>query len=444
MPGRPDFAIPRGSDPTALTRELLHAHDSFLDRGLVSDRVRFEVAESWQRSLSAGYDPERDLPGLTLDEATVRELRSEHRLAAVMPIIRQLLIDSATESGLLVAVSDEVGRLLWVEGSSALRTRAEGMHFVPGADWEETSAGTNAPGMALRLDKTVQLLGPEHLARSVLPWSCTATPIHDPDTGQLLGVLDLTGGPEGASAASLGLVKATAAAAEAELRIESLRAQVRGKSPRTPRRPSATSKKTETESPVAVPGLSVLGQRVGLLDDGAAARELTMRHSELLLLLAENPAGWTAAKLALGLNESESSEVTIRAEISRLRNVVKPLQLGSRPYRLKTELRTDVAHLRETLAAGDLDAAVRLYRGPVLPDSTAPLITQLREDLHELLRSQVVATGDADLMLRFADAPHSHDDLDLWMRISDVIAPGAPRYVQVMERVARLDAELAS
>ena len=113
-----------------------------------------------------------------------------------MPVIRRLLVESAADAGLLVAVSDAVGQLLWVEGSPSMRSRAEAMHFVPGADWSEISAGTNAPGTSLALDRPVQIFGAEHLARQVAPWSCSAAPIHDPDTGAVLGVLDLTGGAE--------------------------------------------------------------------------------------------------------------------------------------------------------------------------------------------------------------------------------------------------------
>jgi transcriptional regulator of acetoin/glycerol metabolism len=99
-----------------------------------------------------------------LDDARLAEIRSSHPLASVMPVIRRLLVDSAAEAGLLVAVSDAAGRLLWVEGSPDLRSRAEAMNFLPGADWSEGVAGTNAPGTALALDLPVQFLGPEHLS----------------------------------------------------------------------------------------------------------------------------------------------------------------------------------------------------------------------------------------------------------------------------------------
>ena len=78
------------------------------------------------------------------------------------------------------------------------------MNFVPGADWSERGAGTNAPGTALALDRELQIRGSEHFSRVVQPWSCTAVPVHDPATGALLGAIDLTGGIAGGVVADAG------------------------------------------------------------------------------------------------------------------------------------------------------------------------------------------------------------------------------------------------
>jgi hypothetical protein len=77
-----------------------------------------------------------------------------------------------------------------IDGARPSCRKAEAMNFVPGADWSERGAGTNAPGTAL--DRELQIRGSEHFSRIVPPWSCTATPVHDPDTG----AIDLTGGPQ--------------------------------------------------------------------------------------------------------------------------------------------------------------------------------------------------------------------------------------------------------
>ena len=51
-----------------------------------------------------------------------------------------------------MAVGDAEGKLLWVSGPRDVMRRAERIHFVEGSVWDEGSAGTNAPGMALHLD----------------------------------------------------------------------------------------------------------------------------------------------------------------------------------------------------------------------------------------------------------------------------------------------------
>ncbi|MGI9083791.1 MAG: GAF domain-containing protein [Aeromicrobium sp.] len=421
-----DVAIPPGADPAQLTRHLYRAHDEFVSSGRADPALRPLVLDSWQRSLDGGMDPEHSLAAIRLDEDALAEIRASHPLATGMPIIRRLLVESAGEAGLVVAVSDAAGQLLWVEGSHSLRSRAEGMHFMPGADWTEASAGTNAPGTALALDRPVQIFGPEHLARPVTPWSCSAAPIHDPDTGAVLGVLDLTGGPEVATVQSLSLVRATVAAVEAELRIERL----------NPRAPS-----TFTTGEWSMPSLDVLGGHGAVLNCGSTTSRLSLRHSELLLLIALAPDGLTSAELAIGLSEDEQAHVTIRAELSRLRSVIGPLELASRPYRLRNAVQTDVALVRDHLTAGRLRRAVATYRGPVLPASVAPAVEQLRDHLHMHVRSALLAGGDADALLSFADTDHGRDDVETWERALYVLPVSSPRYAQVAAHVERLEAE---
>lgn len=422
-----DLAMPPGADPAALSRYLSLAHDAFVSTGRGDPALRRLVLESWQRSVDTGLDPEQALAAIRLDDDALADIRDSHPLAPGMPVIRRLLVESAADAGLLVAVSDAAGQLLWVEGDASLRARAEGMHFLPGADWSEASVGTNAPGTALALDRPVQIFGPEHLARQVTPWSCSAAPIHDPDTGAILGVLDLTGGDEVVTPQSLTLVRATVAAVEAELRIERL------------------SPPREAHVQVggwAAPTLDVLGGHGATLRHGATTTRLSLRHSELLLLLTESDDGMTTAELGVALSEDDHAQVTIRAELSRLRGVLGPIELGSRPYRVSSRVETDLGGVRDDLAAGRLRRAVARYRGPVLPASTAPGVERLREELHMHVRSCLLASDDADALLSFADTGHGRDDFEIWSRVLAILPPGSPRYAQVEAHVEALDREL--
>jgi transcriptional regulator of acetoin/glycerol metabolism len=423
--GTHDHALPPGADLTALTRYLHRAHDQFVESGIADPAIRPVVRDSWLRSLGDGWNPESSLAPVRLDDAALAEIRAAHPLSTAMPVIRRLLVDSATEAGLLVAVSDAAGQLLWVEGAHDLRSRAEGMNFVSGADWSEASAGTNAPGTALALGRPIQILGAEHLSRPVTPWSCSAAPIRDPDTGAVLGVLDLTGGPEVASVQSLSLVRATVAAVEAELRLA----------------------RVQPFSGVAVTGwssprLDVLGVHTAVFRSQQATTRLSLRHSELLLLIALADDGLTAGELGVALNEADHASVTVRAELSRLRTALAPVTLSSRPYRLDQPIQTDIRDVRDHIRAGQLRAAVAAYRGPVLPASTAPAIATLRNDLHLDLRSALLASTDADALLSFADTDYGRDDFDVWRRALHVLPASSPRFEQVAAHAEELEAEL--
>lgn len=64
---------------------------------------------------------------------------------------------------------------------------------------------------------------------------------------------------------------------------------------------------------------------------GGPPIELSVRHSELLLLLATHPSGLSADRMAVLLHEYEVAAVTIRAELNRLRRILGPETIGSRP-----------------------------------------------------------------------------------------------------------------
>lgn len=425
MAGSDAPAMQPGDDPLQHGRTLEQLHDTFVSTGTIGPALRPLVSDSWQRSMSSGIDPERSLARLGLDDEGVQEARTSHPLAVVMPVIRRLLVDEAAEAGLLVAVSDAAGRLLWVEGDSTLRSRAEAMHFLPGADWSESSAGTNAPGTALALGRPVQIFGPEHLLRPVTPWSCSAAPIREPDTGAVLGVLDLTGGPEVAAPTALALVRATVAAVEAELRLHRLLGTAAG--------PALQHG--------IHPRLEVLGRRSAHLAYRGTSADLSLRHSEIVLLLALRPDGLTGAELAVELSDDDQSLVTVRAELSRLRAQLAPVNLGSKPYRLP-RVTTDVAEVSADLDGARLRAAIARYRGPVLPTSRAPGVARIRDDLHRRLRGRLLAGTDPDALLAFADTPFGRDDLAVWSRALAVLPPSSPRRPEVIAHLRALDLAL--
>lgn len=408
-------------DPSAVRA----AYESFLGTGEPPADVDPLVADSWRRSLRSGVDPDTPHAAVPLGCDLLADYRERHALASVMPVVRELVVEAAADDGLVVAVSDETGRLLWVEGNRRLRGTVERVGFVEGAVWREESIGTNAPGTALATRRAVQVIGAEHYSRPVQELSCAAAPIRDLATGRVLGVLDVTGGREAASNVVLSLVRATVATVERELAARA-----------ASRAGSAVGDAATSSVP---PDLVVLGRPTLRATHGV--RPLSLRHAEILLLLAAHPHGLGADELAVLLHLGELSDVTVRAEVSRLRRIVGPLLADSRPYRLAHPLRTDADDVRSALRAGDVRSAVARY-APLLPRSEAPGVERLRTELSAEVRAAVLASHDLEALDAWVRGADGADDHAAWTHLLAVAAPGSPQAVRAGAHVTLLDADL--
>ena len=425
-------------DPRNRQREMHRAHEAFLTLGPGLDpkrgSVRPIVLESWQRALSLGVDPDRALAPVDLQTHELERLRESHPLNSVIHVIRRLLSEDAEDSGHLMAITDATGVLLWVEGAHALRSKAEAMNFVEGARWSEDCAGTNAPGTALALDRPVQVFAAEHFSRIVQPWTCSAAPIHDPVTGELLGIVDLTGGHQIGSPHARALVQATVAAAESELRLLALA----GREPIAAKTGSRSSRRRSGARSSS--RMEVLGRDDAVLSGPAGTIRLSQRHAELMLLIMTHPAGLSVEQLSSHLSESESAPVTIRAEMSRLRQHLGEGFISSRPYRIAVDLTSDFEDVRSLLRRGSLRRALAAYPGPVLPGSTSPGIVEIREDLRAELRQALLQTSHVDLVFGYAQTPDGWDDVELWERCLALLPRMSSRRTTVVARLQRLDA----
>ncbi|WP_028569280.1 GAF domain-containing protein [Salinispora tropica] len=409
----PWLALEIGVDPAERIAQVGAAHTAFLT-GATPRRVREVVRRSWERSMS--LDPESS-PPVDLVDDTLERYRAGHPLAPVLPIFRDLLGGIAQDGAHLMAVCDTYGRLLWVEGHPGVLRRAEQMNFVPGARWDETHAGTNAPGTALAVDHSVQIFATEHFSRRVQRWTCAAAPIHDPATGRILGAVDITGGDHLATPQSLALVRATARAAEAFL---------------------AGLAQVEPD----VVQVAALGRDEAQLRVGGRRIRLGRRHSELLVLLVDHPEGSTGEQLALDLyGEGRLHPVTLRAELSRLRRALGPELLDSRPYRLRCRVDADFRTVTDRLERGDPAGGIDAYSGSLLPGSEAPGVVRLRRLVDGQLRAAVLAAADPALLVSWTATPAGTDDLAAWEALARALPPGAPRRPLALARARQLARE---
>jgi hypothetical protein len=398
--------------------------------------VRADVAESWLRSAAAGVLADAVDAPITLPEDALRDHRAAHPLASVFPLLDDVLGRAARECDAIMAVSDASGQLLWVCGTPTVLRRAEAIGFVEGSNWDERLAGTNAPGMALRLDQSVHVIGAEHFRRSVHRWSCAATPIHDPTDHSLLGVLDITGADDVVIPQTMAMVRAAARMAESELAREVLN-----------RHAGSGGAVDAGRAAGLVVRVEALGRSAALLtvDDGRGRRRtirLSPRHSEMLLLLASAPRGLSGDELAVLLYEEDSSASTLRVELGRLRAILGDDLLASRPYRLVADVGADWLGVEAMLAIGDVAAAVRAYRGPLLPQSRAPGVVRLRDGVEASLRQAVLDSREPDLMSTWTRSEWGADDYDMWQAQLEALSPRSPLRSLVIGQLGRLDREL--
>ena len=310
---------------------------------------------------------------------------------------------------------------------------ADHMNFTEGTLWSEPGAGTNAIGTAIAADHAVQVFGPEHFNEVVQRWTCSAAPIHDPDTGELLGVIDLTGDFSTVQPHSLAVATATAQAVEAWLRLEMqehdlrLRARygnrvavaprlARAGHPQRPpdhRRPgqlgepragwrsrpaaarltlpsgahgdrrvgrtgarscSSSAPRSAAARPATRPlvRLQLLGRERALLEVNGASTELRPRLGEILALLCAHPEGRSADALCADLHGDEGRAASVRVEVSRLRKLLGPW-IDTDRYRLTCDVETDVRRVEGLLRAGRGRARrPRSTRGRCCPAREAP------------------------------------------------------------------------
>ena len=381
MPRNPWLAIDAATSPALRAREVRREWEQFVSDGRVNG-VRAPVADSWQRSLDAGVDPSGTRPApVAVDRDEACERWSGHPLGQAAPLIRECLTSIADESDHLIVVSDAAGVLLQLEGNAGVRSRAaDSMNFTEGALWSEEGAGTNAVGTALAADHAVQIFATEHFNEVVQAWTCSAAPVHDPETGALLGVIDLTGLEKDVHPHSLAVSMITARAVEGHLlhrlreRDDLLRARYAGR----------MASGADRRALVSSSGRLVADDARGWLR--GTPLELPPDGGELILpwgvhAVAE-PVGHGEAFIVRELGRSREPSRAARDELSMLvdeRAALRRLATAAANDVSPAEIFTAVAREIAPLLGVD-DAAVLRFES----HRTATVVAGLGEWVHEL------------------------------------------------------------
>lgn len=159
----------------------------------------------------------------------------------------------------------------------------------------------------------------------------------------------------------------------------------------------------------------------------------TQRQADILALLAANRQGLSGDELLLLLYGDDGHPSTMKAALSKLRRVVP---IGAQPYRVDEDVSADFLELRQALLDGRIDAALTMYRGPLLPRSRAPGVEELRTVLEHELRQAVLARGDGGQVFDLAE--RLRDDLEVWEEAVARLSSDDPRRALASGRVLRI------
>ncbi|WP_157429917.1 helix-turn-helix domain-containing protein [Actinomadura oligospora] len=423
------------------------------------------------------------------DPRTVARARAAHPLGPHLDTLRAVL-DPAEN---LVVVTDATGLVLWRDGTSAALREADRVGLSEGACWSEEAVGTNGVGTSLATGRPQVVSSTEHLALVLHPWSEAGAPVIDPDTGGVVGCVAAGTVARRLHPAVPSLVTAAARLAEARLELAVVRRDEELRE-RYGRHAGARGILVTSTGRVLAGGPAAWrGRRLGLplpddlliLPDGrrafaeplgevfllcprptgvpagfagvqrgsqpsltlsllGAARPyarldarrlpLSLRHAEILALLAMHPGGLSGDRLSACLyGDGEGSPVTVRAEIHRLRDRLGGM-VRAKPYRIGCEVEADFLVVRRLLDEGDVATAARLFQGELLPSSDSPAIRAERDEITGRIRRQLLDRDDAEALWRFARTDAGRADLEVHERLVEILPADDPRRITAAAR----------
>jgi hypothetical protein len=420
----------RFTAPAEYALTLRKAHEATIS-GNPDPSISPGIIKSWQRSLALGIDPDQPRPVHRHDVSEARSLSAGHRLAAVMPALSQLLADESSAGRHLLIVTDKQGEVLWRVGSRRALRLADSLEFVEGADWSEAGVGTNAISEALVTGGPAQLFSAEHLVRTHHDWACTAAPIRDPLTGEIVGVLDVSGPFESVTPDSLRMVRCGVRLAEELLKSAAA---------------AAGSRLALAEHAGGVRStlmLRLLGDTPSAELDGGGRLPLTLRRAEVLALLASRTQGWSADELAYRIHGEDGAAAAIRTEMHRIRSILGHV-VEPNPYRFSSGVRvvTDASVVAGLLGEGRVTEALAAYPAKLLNRSVNLTVELMRDELNEAVGASVRSSGDAPLMMQWCASDMGAADTAAAVSMASLIGARDPRYQLVRARMERVDREL--
>lgn len=154
--------------------------------------LKEEIIASWHFCKNNEVDPYSGVANEILETSVFEQKLKENELLLQLakPHIKQLT-DFLKGWRYMTTVTDRNGYILFEQGERTVSHEANKIKFTEGAKWVESHVGTNAIGLALRLQKPISVKGYEHYSKASQQWNCTAAPIFD-QNNEVIGVFNIS------------------------------------------------------------------------------------------------------------------------------------------------------------------------------------------------------------------------------------------------------------
>jgi sigma-54 dependent transcriptional regulator, acetoin dehydrogenase operon transcriptional activator AcoR len=184
------------------------------------------IHRSHKRSEEFGIQKQTVASRKILTPVELKKILKENTelLDVTIPVMEELY-EFLNGSGFIIILTDRNGCILEVNGDSEPLEEARKLNMIRGAYMDEKSIGTNAMGTAISENCPVQVTATEHFISAFHKWTCSAAPIHDL-SGEIAGVLNLTGSSRLVHPHTLGLVVEAVSAIENSINNASIQKQL--------------------------------------------------------------------------------------------------------------------------------------------------------------------------------------------------------------------------
>ncbi len=154
------------------------------------------VVASWLRSQVLGVNPTgRTAPIAVQGDAMVQLRHRNSDLMEASAGVFAELAETFSGSRTIMLLTNPDGIVLDVVGDSRTLDQGQNIHLTLGGDWREDVVGTNGIGTALATGRPAQVHAAEHFCEGIKAWTCAGAPVFEPGTGEMLGVIDISGPP---------------------------------------------------------------------------------------------------------------------------------------------------------------------------------------------------------------------------------------------------------